>query len=148
VIKRTAERLREVTAAYGARAAHWPEPERAALESAATHDRVSLEEARQIDLVLASATRPEVPANGPLRLAQRIVPPGRGDTVVALSRRRHPMRPTWAIAASLAAALACGAYLGTLQQADLFFDPGVGVSDDPVDLAGLGDVNDYLGDET
>ncbi|CAN5212252.1 hypothetical protein BH10PSE7_BH10PSE7_04000 [soil metagenome] len=140
-------RLREVAAAYGGQSARWPQAERAALEVAAFRETVALADASEIDGVLAAASRPEVPANGRLRLMQRIVPAKRGDTVVALPVRRR-QQASWAIAAGLAASLAAGAYLGTLSQTDLLFDPGTAASDDPVDLAGLGDVNDYLGDDT
>ena len=68
--------------------------------------------------------------------------------VVAMPVRRPPPRWPWAAAAALAASLACGIYLGSLDSANALFDSSPAVSDDPVDLAGLGDISDYLEDQS
>jgi hypothetical protein len=62
-----------------------------------------------------------------------------------LPRRSHAW--AWAAAATLAASLAFGIYLGTLDTTDFLFSPDTAANDDPVDLAGLGDVSDYLEDQ-
>lgn len=126
------ERLEQVLAAYGADPQRWPEGDRklAALSSEA--DRA---EALEIDALLATARRPEMPANGPHRLARRLTPPSRG-TVIAMPARPR-FRPLWA-GAALAASLAIGIYIGGSGLSDDLVD-GVASVDDPLDLIGLGD---------
>jgi hypothetical protein len=145
------KRLTEVAAAYGADPARWPAAERARLEEAARARPDLLVEAGEVDHVLALAAEPRMSHDGEARLlaaiAQHVKPAGRN--VVAMPARRsagpRPMSGwSWAAAATLAASLACGIYLGSLDSTGFIFDPDAVASDDPVDLAGLGDVSDYL----
>lgn len=137
------KRLHEVAAAYGADPARWPPRERVRLEALAAKRPADLADAQAIDRVLAGASTPAVPQAGAARIAARL--PSKRE-IVGFRPRRPAWRNSWAIASALAASLAFGVYLGTFSETDLLFDPGLASSDDPVDLAGLGDVTDLLGD--
>ena len=144
------KRLQEVCAAYGADPARWPEDERLALDEAARANPDALAEAREIDRVLALATAPKRSPYGQSRLIDAIARERRAEptNVIAMPLRRRRPRWPWAAAAALAASLACGIYLGSLDSANALFDSSPAVSDDPVDLAGLGDISDYLEDQS
>jgi hypothetical protein len=140
-------RLAEVAAAYGADSSKWPADERARLQEVASANPEILAEAFEIDRLLSLVTSPPEAANARSRFIGGLDKEKRLSKVVPL-RRRHTYSPGWSIAAAaLAAALACGVYLGSLDLANDLFDPGATASDDPVDLAGLGDVSDYIGDD-
>jgi hypothetical protein len=143
---RRLRRLEEVVASYGADPAHWPAAERNELEEAARKRPDLLAEGREVDRVLARAAAPPVSAEGRSRLLQAIANERRGvpGNVIPLPVRPRSPAWSWASAAALAASLAFGVYLGTLDSANVIFDPNLTSSDDPVDLAGLGDVSDYL----
>ena len=144
------KRLQEVAAAYGADPARWPEGERSLLDEAARANPDTLVEAREIDRVLGQATAPKTSFEGRSRLLETIARERQAASanVVAMPVRRPPPRWPWAAAAALAASLACGIYLGSLDSANSLFDSSPAVSDDPVDLAGLGDISDYLEDQS
>jgi hypothetical protein len=143
------KRLAEVAAAYGADSSRWPADERARLRDLASANPEILAEALEIDRLLSLVTAPPEASSARSRFV------GRLNNEKQLSRakvvplgRRHTYSPGWSIAvAALAAALACGVYLGSLDLANDLFDPGATASDDPVDLAGLGDVSDYIGED-
>jgi hypothetical protein len=146
---RLMKRLREVVDAYGANPARWPAEERTALEEASRADPGVLAEADEIDRVLALAAMPRGAADAQSRLLRTIAnDKGRAtDTVIPMPARRRAVRSpawSWAAAAALAASLACGIYLGSLDSVSGLFDPNAAASDDPVDLAGLGDLSDYI----
>ena len=144
------KRLQEVAAAYGADPARWPEGERSLLDEAARANPDALVEAREIDRVLGQATAPKTSSEGRSRLLETIARERQAASanVIAMPVRRPPPRWRWAAAAALAASLACGIYLGSLDSANALFDSSAAVSDDPVDLAGLGDISDYLEDQS
>jgi hypothetical protein len=144
------KRLEEVAAAYGSDPERWPADERSLLEEAARVRPDLLAEAREVDQVLAHAAVPPATAEGKSRLLQIIASErqARPGNVVSLPVRPRSPAWSWAAAAALAASLAFGIYLGTLEGANVLFDPAGAASDDPVDLAGLGDVSDYLEGES
>ena len=137
-------RLAEVAAAYGADSSKWPADERARLQEVASANPDILAEAFEIDRLLSLVTPPPEASGARSRFVSRLdKEKRRSDPKVVPLRRRHAYSPGWSItAAALAAALACGVYLGSLDLANDLFDPGATASDDPVDLAGLGDVTD------
>jgi len=143
------KRLEEVAAAYGADPARWPPRDRTLLEEAARASPEILAEAAEIDRVLAIAAVPRPSPEAQARLVRAIAEDSRAANVIPMPLRRRDRSPawSWATAATLAASLACGIYLGTLDSLSQIFDPDASMSDDPVDLAGLGDVSDYLEDE-
>jgi len=111
-----------------------------------------LGEADEIDRILDLATAPKTSQEGQARLLEAIARERQAQTnnVVTLAPRARPSRSyawAWTAAATLAASLTFGIYLGTLDAADFVFNPDTAVNDDPVDLAGLGDVSDYLEDQ-
>jgi hypothetical protein len=145
------KRLAEVAAAYGADPARWPAPERIRLEEAARARPDLLAEAGEVDRVLALAAEPRISHGGEARLlaaiAQQAKPTGGNIVAMPVRRSTGPRSMSgwsWAAAATLAASLACGIYLGSLDSTGFIFDPDAVANDDPVDLAGLGDVSDYL----
>jgi hypothetical protein len=149
---RLLKRLSEVVAAYGANPARWPKGERSRLEEAARENPRMLAEAHEIDRVLELASAPRNSQEGQARLLRAITHEGQAhaSNVVSLPSRVLPRRShawAWAAAATLAASLAFGIYLGTLDTTDFLFSPDTAANDDPVDLAGLGDVSDYLEDQ-
>ncbi|MFL5258401.1 MAG: hypothetical protein ACJ8AS_01505 [Hyphomicrobiales bacterium] len=142
------KRIAELASAYGADPSRWPEADRALMREAALARPDLLAEAQEVDAVLSRASAPPSGASGRKRLLAQIAREASSVNVVDLRRRRRPPRSfAWPVAAALAASLALGVYLGTLDGANAVFSPGIAADDDPVDLAGLGDVSDYLEDQ-
>jgi hypothetical protein len=141
-------RLREVLAAYGADPARWPAAERDRLMALVESEPELLAEAREIDLVLARAKQPQVPASAAARLLARAgqekKPQG---TVVPFDRAGVRARPSiwsWGAAAALAASFGLGIFIGTTNFAARFGDSGVVEIDDPIELTGIDDASDLL----
>lgn len=140
-------RLAEVLAAYGADPARWPAAERDRLEALVQSQPELLAEAREIDRVLARATRPEIPAGAAARLMQQAGRQKPALNVIPLDRTRPKARPSiwsWGAAAALAASFACGIFLGTTNLANLRSDTDVVEIDDPIVLTGIDDATDLL----
>jgi hypothetical protein len=147
-VQDTLKRIAELASAYGADSSRWPEPERSLLDEAAGARPDLLAEAQEVDAVLSRASAPPSGSSGRERLLAQIAREASPANVVDLrSRSRQPRSFAWPVAAALAASLALGVYLGTLDGANAVFSPGIAADDDPVDLAGLGDVSDYLEDQ-
>ncbi len=137
-------RLREVLAAYGADPARWPAAERDRLMALVESEPELLAEAREIDLVLARAKQPQVPASAAARLLARAgqekKPQG---TVIPFDRARASIW-SWGAAAALAASFGLGIFIGTTNFAARFGDSGVVEIDDPIELTGIDDASDLL----
>jgi hypothetical protein len=142
------KRIAELASAYGADPSRWPEADRALLRDAALARPDLLAEAQEVDAVLGQASAPPSAASGRERLLAQIAREASPANVIDLGLHRRSRRSfAWPVAAALAASLALGVYLGTLDGANAVFSPGISADDDPVDLAGLGDVSDYLEDQ-
>jgi hypothetical protein len=128
------ERLMEVLAAYGSDPKRWPAADR---RLTALLTEADSREAAEIDRLLASASRPEVPRELLGRLAARL--PANTGNVVALRPRtmRSGLQALWA-GAALAASLAIGVYVGGFALNDDLLD-SVAALEEPLDLIGLGD---------
>ena len=124
------DRLRAVLAAYGADQARWAEGDRK-LESLLTATDRSLDalldDARNMDMVLAQASRPVAPPGTAERLIARV---DDGRSVVQFAQRaqaRHAGRAALpgrlAAMIALAASLALGLYLGASGQTDWLTSP-------------------------
>ncbi len=140
-------RLAEVLAAYGADPARWPAAERGRLEALARSEPKLLAEAREIDLVLAKAAKPEIPVGSAARLLARAGQARPAPNVAPFVRaRRAGSRSiwSWGAAAALAASFACGIFLGTTNFANLGGGGDVVEIDDPVVLTGVDDATDLL----
>ena len=138
-------RLAEVLAAYGADPARWPAAERARLEALVRSEPQLLVEAREIDLVLARAAQPGVPAGAAARLLARAAETKPQPNVVPFDRiRRAGSIWSWGAATALAASFACGIFLGTTNFAARLGDSDVVEIDDPIVLTGIDDATDLL----
>jgi len=145
-----ADRLTELAQAYGADPSRWPEPDRHLFHEASDRLPAILAEAEEIDKLLSRASSPPSGTVGRDRLLTALGREEKPGNVVALPVRRAHTRNLGRMiaAAALAASLALGVYLGTLDDASAVFSPSLSADDDPVDLAGLGDVSDYLEDQS
>jgi len=140
-------RLAEVLAAYGADPARWPAAERARLEALVRSDPQLLVEAREIDLVLARAAQPAVPAGAAARLLARASETRPQPNVVPFDRTRRAGGRSiwsWGAATALAASFACGIFIGTTNFAARLGDSDVVEIDDPIVLTGIDDATDLL----
>jgi hypothetical protein len=138
-------RLAEVLAAYGADPARWPASERDRLKALVESEPGLLAEAQEIDLVLARAQAPRVPAGAASRLLERAGQ--QKPKVIPFDRSRSGARPSiwsWGAAAALAASFACGIFLGTTNFAARLGDSDVVEIDDPIVLTGIDDATDLL----
>ncbi|WP_421695782.1 hypothetical protein [Aestuariivirga sp.] len=132
---------------YGADVSRWPEAERALKDASPS----LVVEAREIDLVLALATDPPLPAGAAARLMARIEAEPQGAEVIAFTPRSRPKAPVWrfATALPLAASLALGVYLGAQGTLDFMLPSaitgGIAWNDDGQidDLGGVGDADAY-----
>ena len=122
------ERLNRVLAAYGADPARWPADERAALrdllETSDQHDLPELAGAREIDLVLSTVARPDVP-HGALQNALAISEKNPKAEVVQLNTLTGPgnswisqrsVREALPLGIALAASLLLGVFVGWDEQ--------------------------------
>ncbi|WP_119393019.1 hypothetical protein [Taklimakanibacter lacteus] len=147
-------RLAEVLAAYGADPARWPAAERARLQAAIQSEPQLLAEAREIDLVLAKAAAPVIPAGAASRLLARAGQARPALNVVPFdpARRGQGQRQrsiwSWGAAAALAASFACGIFLGTTNFAARLGDSEVVEIDDPIVLTGIDDATVLLEGES
>jgi len=96
---------------------------------------------KRLDLVLAAATDPELPAGAVERLLARL---DGEDRVVAMPSPGYSLRPVlgWSAALPLAASLALGIYLGAMGSLDRFLPESVtgeltGREEGDADLSGV-----------
>lgn len=151
--ERDRERLNAVIAAYGADVKRWPAAERAALTAIAPAGGAFIDEAREIDLMLSSASAPEGEGRSMSCILQAIEA---GDSKVAAfpaAGRAKPSISPWLTALPLAASLAIGFYLGARGTLDAVLPASIvgdvaAVGDDPSDLSGVSDVEELAGDDT
>jgi hypothetical protein len=120
-----------VLAAYGADTARWAQGDRTLVSLLAATDRSDdalLDEARDMDMILAQASRPVAPPGAAERLIARV--DDRPGKVVSLAQRRRakPERRAvlprrLAVFTALAASLAFGLYLGASGRSDWLTPP-------------------------
>jgi hypothetical protein len=108
-----------------------------------------LAEAREIDLVLARAGAPELPAGAVARVMAEAARQKPQPDVIPFDRARARPRPSiwsWGAAAALAASFGLGIVLGTTFFALRLGDSDVVEIDDPIVLTGIDDATDLLED--
>jgi len=155
--ERDRQRLRAVIAAYGADARRWPAADRAALTEIAAAEDAAFDKAREIDLILSSASAPQDDERSMTRILQAIEADRRADdskvlTFPAIGRPRSSISP-WLTALPLAASLAIGFYFGARGTLDAILPAAIvgdvaAVGDDPSDLSGVSDMEELAGDDT
>ncbi|MGQ0486012.1 MAG: hypothetical protein ACT4SY_11765 [Hyphomicrobiales bacterium] len=113
----------------------------------ASRKRLEAEEARAIDIVLAAATKPELPAGAEERLLARLEG---GPPIITLpSSLASPGRVLrWTAALPLAASLALGIYLGAMGALDGFLPETVtgelaATDEENADLSGVSEAEAY-----
>jgi hypothetical protein len=109
--------------------------------------RIEAEEASAIDIVLAAATNPELPAGAQERLLARLE--GEDRVVILASRKAQPAPVLgWTAALPLSASLALGIYLGAMGALDGFLPETVtgelaAGDEDNADLSGVSEAEDF-----
>lgn len=104
----TLERLRDILDAYGADPAHWPESERAAMQTLIATSpgaQTALAQAAALDALLAH-DRPVMPTLNPIKIAARVAATRR------VPRGSWAVRRMWPNVAGLAAAAIVGFVVG------------------------------------
>jgi hypothetical protein len=138
------ERLQVVLAAYGADAARWPEADRREL-AGTDHALPGTNSAREVDAVLAMASRPTNEARSLAEVLRRIEAGAPdGGNVVLLRPRSRPAISRWLTAIPLAASLVVGVYAGASGTLDSFLPATLigetlAAGEDPGDLSGVSD---------
>jgi hypothetical protein len=138
-------RLAGLVEAFGADPARWPPEER---RLAALSDSIDLDEAREIDVVLAHAGRPAIDQTRRMAAMSRIMTATSAPGSMA---RPRPARVwnAWAPAATaLAASFAFGIYLGSAGLVDNLI-PSFSTTQDTamlqdIDVTGVSDLSDLI----